>query len=67
MELECRGRESPGQTSKHSEPLQDAQVAMRSDLESEQKLTPQRGVERGTCKRSGEKRQTRKSETQQES
>ena len=38
-ELECRGRESLGQMSKPSEPLQDAQVATRSDLESEHKLT----------------------------
>ena len=36
-ELECRERESPGQISKPSEPLQDAWVAMRSDLESEVK------------------------------
>ena len=32
-ELQCRGRESPGRTSKPSEPLQDARVAIRSDLE----------------------------------
>ena len=38
-ELGHRGRESPGQTSEPSEPLQDAWVAMRSDLESEHKLT----------------------------
>ena len=38
-ELECRGRESTGLTAKPSEPLQDAWVAVRSDLESEPKLT----------------------------
>ena len=32
-------KESPGQTSKPSELLQDAQVAVRSDLESEHKPT----------------------------
>ena len=37
--LEYRGRESPEQTLRLSVPLQDAQVAMRSDLESEHKLT----------------------------
>ena len=36
-EPECSGRESPGRTSKPSKPLQDARVATRSDLESEQK------------------------------
>ena len=39
-ELECRGRESRGQKLRPSVPLQDARVAMRSDLESEYKLTP---------------------------
>ena len=34
-----RGRESPEQTLRLSVPLQDARVAMRSDLESEHKLT----------------------------
>ena len=38
-ELECRGRESPGQKSKPSVPLQDAHVAMRSNLESEHKVS----------------------------
>ena len=39
-ELECKGRESRKQTLRTSVPLQDARVAMRSDLESEHKLTP---------------------------
>ena len=41
-----RERESPGPTSKPSEPLQDARVAMRSDLESEPKPTLTPGEER---------------------
>ena len=35
-----QGRESPEQTLRLSVPLQDARVAMRSDLESEHRLTP---------------------------
>ena len=38
-ELEYTGRESPEQTLRPSVPLQDARVAMRSDLESEHKFT----------------------------
>ena len=45
-ELECTGRESRGQTLRPSVPLQDARVAMRSELESEHMLTPTPAVSR---------------------
>ena len=38
-ELEYRGRESREQTLRASVPLQDARVAMRSNLDSKRKLT----------------------------
>ena len=38
-ELEYRGRESREQTLRASVPLQDARVAMRSNLDSKHKLT----------------------------